>query len=143
MFNSESMYDELFFNMKTMGSCLSAFNAWLNVRGSKTLKLRMEKSSKTAMSIAKYLQKHPKISKVFYPGLETHPCHEIALKNAALTTVSGGSSILEFELKEQQNNKKFLAGLKTITWATKLGGIETTILIKENGALQMSCGIEG
>ena len=78
----------------------------------------MELASATALNTAIYLQNHLKISKVMYPGLETHPCHEIALKNAAVETFSGGSAILEFELKDQQNNTKFLEGLKMITWAT-------------------------
>ena len=75
MFNDPKLYDTLFFNIKSMGYFLSPFDAYLCLRGSKTLELRVNKATENAMIIAKWLEKHPKIEKVLYPGLKSHPHH--------------------------------------------------------------------
>ena len=83
MFNDSELYDKLFFNIKTMGAWMCPFDAYISMRGIKTLKLRVERAASNALSIAKFLENHPKIEKVFYPGLKTHPHYKIALKNRA------------------------------------------------------------
>lgn len=72
MFNNEKLYEPLFFNIKTMGTMIGPFDAWLALRGTKTLALRMERCSENALKIVNHLIKHPKIEKVLYPG---HPSH--------------------------------------------------------------------
>ena len=73
IFNDEKYYDKLYFNIKTIGSCISPFDAWIVLRGTKTLELRVMKHCENAMAVAKWLEKHPKIEKVLYPGLPSHP----------------------------------------------------------------------
>lgn len=133
MFNDSKLYDKLFFNMKTMGYFISPFDAWIALRGSKTLKLRAERASENALAVAKMLQKHPKVSKVIFPGLPTHPQHKIALKNRASTKYNGGSGMLGFYINgDIKKTNKFLSSLKIITLAESLGGVESLI---ENPAL--------
>ncbi len=66
--------------LRDLGACISPFNAWLLLRGLKTLPVRMDRHCENAMEIAQYLSYHPKIERVYYPGLRTHPGHEIAKK---------------------------------------------------------------
>lgn len=83
MFNDPDLYNTLYFNIKSMGTMIAPFDAWIVLRGSKTLQLRVERASDSALQIGKMLEKHPKIEKVLYPGLPSHPHHKIAKKNAA------------------------------------------------------------
>ena len=133
MFNDGKLYDKLFFNIKSMGYFISPFDAWIALKGSKTLKLRAEKASENAMAVAKMLLKHPKISKVIFPGLPNHPHHKIALKNRSSTKYNGGSGMMGFYIKgDMKKTNKFLSSLKIITLAESLGGVESLI---ENPAL--------
>ena len=116
-----------------MGYFISPFDAWIALKGSKTLKLRAEKASENAMAVSKMLLKHPKISKVIFPGLPNHPHHKIALKNRSSTKYNGGSGMLGFYIKgDMKKTNKFLSSLKIITLAESLGGVESLI---ENPAL--------
>ncbi len=100
-----------------LGACISPFNAWLVLRGSVTLPLRMKKHSENAMKVAKFLQSHEKVNIVRYPGLESHPQHELAKRQ--MTDFSG---MLNFNLKcELMENFDFLSRLKVITHAVSLG----------------------
>lgn len=81
MFNDTELYDKLYFNTKAIGTMIAPFDAFLALRGAKTLQVRVEKASANALEIAKMMEKHPKIEKVLYPGLKSHPQHAIALKN--------------------------------------------------------------
>jgi cystathionine beta-lyase/cystathionine gamma-synthase len=81
MFNNSKLYDQLYFNIKSMGYFISPFDAWIALKGSKTLKLRVERASENALAVAKMLEKHPKIQKVLFPGLPSHAHYKIALKN--------------------------------------------------------------
>jgi cystathionine beta-lyase/cystathionine gamma-synthase len=76
--NDEKLYDRLFFNIKTMGTAMGPFEAWIALRGAKTLKLRAEQASKNALAVAKFLEKHPKCTKVLFPGLPSHPQYKNA-----------------------------------------------------------------
>jgi len=71
--NSRAIYDKLFVITKLMGTGMSPFNAWLCLRGSKTLEVRMKQAASNAMAIAKVLEAHPKVEKVLYPGLKSYP----------------------------------------------------------------------
>lgn len=72
-FNSAELYDKIYNNMKNMGNVISPFDAYLALRGVKTMEIRVMKSCDNAMEIAKWLEKHNKIDKVLYPGLPSHP----------------------------------------------------------------------
>ena len=89
MFNDSQLYDDLHFKIKSIGTIMAPFDAWIALRGAKTVKLRVTKSADNALEVAKWLEKHPKIEKVLYPGLPSHPQHKIALKNRANTKLSG------------------------------------------------------
>jgi len=128
MFNSSEMYDKLFFNIKSMGTKIAPFDAYLALRGSKTLEIRAFKAAENALTIAKWMEKHPRIEKVLYPGLPSHPHHKIAKKNAANAKMSGGSGMVSFYVKgNAAKAHKFLSSLKVITLAESLGGVESLI----------------
>lgn len=77
-FNDDDLYTKLEFNMKTMGTTIAPFDAFIALRGIKTLDLRVKKASENALEIAKMLEKHPKIERVVYPGLPSHPQYAAA-----------------------------------------------------------------
>lgn len=125
-FNDSALYDRLFFNIKTMGTMIAPFDAWVALRGSKTLDVRMQRASENALAVCHWLLKHPKIEKVFYPGHPSHPHHKIALKNRAHKKLSGGSGMISFYVKgDLKKCNTFLSSLKVFTLAESLGGVES------------------
>ena len=105
------------------GGCQSPFNAWLLLRGLKTLPVRMERHSLNAMRVAQYLSFHPKISKVWYPGLRIHPQHELAKKQ-----MTGFGGMISFELKGGKiAGQKLCDSVKLMTLAVSLGDCDTLI----------------
>lgn len=108
---------------KIFGGTLDPIAAWLLLRGLKTLALRMERHNKNGMLVAKYLEKHPKVKKVYYPGLPSHPQHSIAKKQ-----MSGFGGVVSFEIKGGfEKTVKFVESLKLCTLAASLGGTETLV----------------
>jgi cystathionine beta-lyase/cystathionine gamma-synthase len=107
-----------------MGPSLGPFDAWLTVRGIKTFALRIERVCSNALALAKYLKEHAAIQNVYYPGLETHPQHDIVRK-----TMRGiGGGMVSFELKGGRDKvETFLKNLSLIRFAPTLGGVTTTI----------------
>jgi cystathionine beta-lyase/cystathionine gamma-synthase len=100
-----------------LGGALSPFNAWLINRGLTTLPLRIEKQSANAMKVAQFLEGHPKVTRVFYPGLESHPHHELAGRQMA-----GYGGMLTFQLKEGLGGAINMAEhVKLFQYATSLG----------------------
>jgi methionine-gamma-lyase len=112
-----------YFWLETQGQVLSPFNAWLILRGIRTLSLRMTRHSSNAMKIAEFLEQHPKVEAVVYPGLKSHPNHEIA-RNQMLDF--GG--MIGFELESGEVSNKFMELLKLIKVGVSLG--DTTSLIE-------------
>ncbi|WP_444337157.1 PLP-dependent transferase [Phascolarctobacterium succinatutens] len=104
------------------GTCLGALDAWLVICGIKTLPLRMEQHQKNAFTIAKWLQKQPRVQYVLYPGLENHPGYEI---NKAQTTGFGG--MISFAVDNAETALQILEGVKLIKFAESLGGTESLI----------------
>lgn len=102
------------------GAALSPFNSWLLLRGIQTLALRVERQCENAMKLAVYLEKHPKVKKVWYPGLSSHPQHEVA----KIQMPSFGA-MLTFEVGTEKKAVKVLTSLKLSTFAASLGGIRT------------------
>jgi len=115
--------DIRYYWMETQGSVLSPFNAWLILRGSRTLGMRMDRHCSSALKIAKFLEKHSKIAEVIYPGLESHPGHELAKKQ-----MKDFGGMIGFELKSVEVSNKFAELLKLIKIGVSLG--DTTSLIE-------------
>ncbi|MGQ9851888.1 MAG: trans-sulfuration enzyme family protein [Candidatus Oleimicrobiaceae bacterium] len=109
--------------LRDLGGCLSPFNAWLFVRGLKTLPVRMERHQFNAMRIAQYLSFHPKVAKVWYPGLRIHPQHELARRQ-----MTGFGGMVSFELKGgRAAGEKLMDSVKLMTLAVSLGDCDTLI----------------
>jgi len=106
------------FLLNAMGTCASPFDCWLVLRGIQTLPLRMKKHEENAMAVASYLQKHKAVSQVFYPGIKSHPGHEIAKRQ-----MKGFGGVVSFELKGgTESVNHFLRRLKVFSLAESLGG---------------------
>lgn len=105
------------------GACISPFNAWLLIRGLKTLALRMERHSSNAMEIARFLESQAKIAKVMYPGLPSHPQHKVAKKQMR---EFGGMIALELKGGEEAG-KSLMNSVKVCVLTISLGDIETLI----------------
>jgi len=104
---------------KILGGVMDPLTAFLAVRGISTLKLRIQQQNENAMQIARFLTSHEKITIVNFPGLPSHPDHEVAKRQ-----MSGFGGMLSFEVKADfEGTKKFMDSLKTIKLATSLGGI--------------------
>ncbi|GHV04760.1 cystathionine gamma-synthase [Clostridia bacterium] len=114
--------ERLRFVFKTTGACLSPFDSFLITRGIKTLALRMERSQSNALEIAKVLERHLKVKKIYYVGLETHPSYELSRRQAA-----GFGAMISFETDSEQTAKNVLTRLKLVLFAESLGGTETLI----------------
>ncbi|MAB37904.1 MAG: cystathionine beta-lyase [Aequorivita sp.] len=108
---------------KNLGGSLSDYTVWLLERSMKTMVLRVKAQNKNAKKMAKWLDKHPLVEKVYYPGLKSHPDHELAKKQ-----MSGYTGMLSFEIKESLNVDDFLKALQIIKPSMSLAGVESTIL---------------
>jgi len=109
--------------MSEFGGVLSPFNAWLLLRGLKTLGLRMRQHEANAMAVARYLEKHPKVSQVFYPGLEGFPGHKVASAQ-----MSGFGAIISFEVRGGlEAAKRVVNNMNMFQLAVSLGDCETLV----------------
>jgi cystathionine gamma-lyase/cystathionine beta-lyase/cystathionine gamma-lyase/homocysteine desulfhydrase len=104
------------------GAILSPFDSWLVLRGTKTLPLRMEKHNANGMALAEFLCRHPAVRRVFYPGLPTHPQHELAKRQ-----MRGFSGMLAFDLGSLEAARRLLNGVRLHALAESLGGVESLI----------------
>jgi len=104
-----------------LGGALSPFNAWLLLRGIQTLHVRLECQCRNAMLLAQHLEKHPKVQRVWYPGLPSHPQHAIAEK-----LLPKFGAMLTFEIGDEQAAVRVLDALKLCTFGASLGGVRTT-----------------
>ena len=120
---SESHIDRIYQLGKNMGANLSDYTVWLLERSLKTMGLRVKAQSENAMALATFLEGHPRISRVYYPGLASHPDHEIA---ASQMKAFGG--MLSFELQDGLDVAAFLNSLELIRPSMSLAGVESTIL---------------
>lgn len=123
MFNSDELREKLFYLQNAIGPSQSPFDSWLVLRGIKTLAVRMKAHEQNAMKIAKYLESHPKVDKVIYPGLESHPQYEIAKKQ-----MKGSGGMITFFLKGGiTESRRFLETVKLFSLAESLGGVESLV----------------
>src|SRR2546425_6490089 len=118
----DDLYEKLKFAQNALGAIPSPFDCWLVLRGVKTLAVRMEKHCDNAEAIAKVLSTHPKVAKVLYPGLPSHPGFSIAKRQMRRP---GG--MLSFLLKDPPRPVEFPKRLEVLTLAESLGGVETLI----------------
>jgi methionine-gamma-lyase len=109
--------------LKDLGGIPSPFDTWLLARGIKTLGIRMEKHCENAIQVARYLEGNSKIAKVYYPGLQSHPQHEIAKKQ-----MKGFGGIISFELKGGlMAGQTLMNNVKMISLAVSLGSVDSLI----------------
>ena len=114
--------DWFYFVQKSAGAVMSPFDAFLVLRGIKTLAVRMERHERNARAIAAFLADHPKVQKVLYPGLPTHPGHAIQQKQAR-----GFGAMISFDVGDYDAAKRLLDRLEVMSLAESLGGVETLI----------------
>lgn len=123
---TKEQYNNLWFSRQALGTTLDAYSASLLERGLKTFDLRAEKMATNAMTMAKYLAGHPKVPRLYYPGLKTDPGHKIAFKQMH----KGFGGVLAFDVGSRQKDaKKFISSLKHIYHAVSLGATESLICI--------------
>jgi cystathionine beta-lyase/cystathionine gamma-synthase len=142
--------------MKVLGGCIDPFGAFLLLRGLKTLAIRVERHNQNALKVAEFLSGHPKVNRVFYPGLSTHTQHTLAKSQ-----MKGFGGMVCFEVKGRlQSATKVMDSLKLFVNATSLGGVESLASIPvltshfgfedeeleradvTPGMIRLSCGIE-
>jgi cystathionine gamma-lyase len=121
--NSQSLHDRIKFNLISMGACMSPFNAYLFLRSLKTLNVRMMQHCKNARVIAEYLETHPKIDKVYYPGLKSHPDHELA----KMQMRDFGGMVTVYLKGGLTQTTQFLGNLKVFYLGESYGGTESLI----------------
>lgn len=123
--NDKEYMDRLRFQfMCLFGSVISPFDAWLLIRGLKTFSTRMAKHNKNAQRVAEFLEAHPKIEKVHYPGLKTNPSYEVAKKQMK----NGFGGILSFELKgDYEDAVRFVEQVRLAKLAVSLGDCDTLV----------------
>lgn len=120
--NNPKLVKKIYFIQNGLGGILGPQDSWLVMRGVKTLKARMDFAQKSALYIAEELSKSPYIRSVYYPGLPSHPGHEL-LKSQA----EGFGAVLSFETKTPEIAKKLMANVKLPAVAVSLGSVETIL----------------
>ena len=121
--SSQEYIDRVWNVSKNLGGSLSDMTVWMLERSMKTLGLRVKAQTKNAMKMAKWLNKHPKIAKVYYPGLKSHPEYKLAKSQ-----MNGFGAMLSFELKEGLDAYQFQKSLKLIKSSMSLAGVESTVI---------------
>lgn len=121
--NDEALADELAYHQNAMGAIAGPFDAWLVLRGVKTLAVRMDRHSANAARIAEMLTTHPRVSKVLYPGLPEHPGHEVAAKQ-----MTGFGGMVSFQIADGEAAAVEVCNrAKLFTLGESLGGVESLI----------------
>lgn len=122
--NSEKLYNDLFYIYNACGATPGPMDSFLALRGIKTLHVRMERHNANGIAVANYLKNHPAIDKIYWPGFETHPNHEIAKKQ-----MRGFGGMISFTLKGDSKEQAFkvASSFKVFSLAESLGGVESLI----------------
>jgi cystathionine beta-lyase/cystathionine gamma-synthase len=147
--------ERLRFLQNAVGAIPSPFDCWLCLRSVKTLALRMQQHERNALAVAQLLAQHPRVVRVHYPGLATHPQHELARRQ-----MRNFGGVLSVEFPSEQHARAFLQALRLFTLAESLGGVESLAchpatmthasvprerrlrLGITDGLVRLSCGIE-
>ncbi len=120
--NDEKNAEWIKFVQNSVGAILSPFDSFLVLRGTKTLAVRMERHNENGQAVANFLAEHPSVEKVYYPGLVSHPQHELAKRQQ-----DGFGGMVSFETGSLENAKKVLERVRICTLAESLGGVESLI----------------
>jgi cystathionine beta-lyase/cystathionine gamma-synthase len=120
--NDEKDAEWLKFVQNSVGAILSPFDSWLTLRGTKTLALRMEQHDRTGRAVAAFLEEHPKVLKLYYPGSLSHRQHELAKRQQR-----GFGGMVSFDVGSLENARIVLEGCKLLTLAESLGAVESLI----------------
>ncbi len=122
--NDNEWYSKIKFFQNAIGAVPGAFDSWLMLRGIKTLSIRMKKHEENAMQLAAFLVNHPRVQKVFYPGLPSDPFHDLAKRQ-----MTGFGGMISFRLADGNRDtaNKFFKKLKLISLAESLGGVESLV----------------
>ncbi len=120
--NDEKIHNRLRYIQNAAGAVPSPFDCWLVLRSTKTLAVRMERHNKNAIELADFLSRSNFIKKVFYPGLSSHPQHQLAKKQ-----MRGFGGMVSVELHDMETTKKLLKNVKVFTLGESLGGVESLI----------------
>ncbi len=119
----QESYEKIKFYQNAAGAIPGPWDCWLTIRGVKTLAIRMKEHEKNALAIARWLEKHPKISKVYYPGLPSHPQYKLAKKQ-----MDGFGAMISIEIKGGYKQiLKFSSRLKIMLLGESLGGVESLV----------------
>lgn len=127
---SKALIDDVFGPvMRSAGMTLAPFNAWVVLKGLETLSIRMKAQSEQTMALAQWLEAQPQVARVFYPGLKSHPQHELAMAQQS----GMGGAVLSFEVKAQsadqgrENAFKVMNAMRTVSLCTNLGDVKTLV----------------
>jgi len=118
--NDDALYEQAKFMQFAVGAVSGPLDAWLTTRGIKTLALRMQRHSENAQAVAEFLAGHPKIVRVYYPGLPSHPGHELAASQ-----MSGFGGIVSAALTDAASARRFAESTRLFQLAESLGGVES------------------
>ena len=119
----DALIEQIYLYVRTAGPTLSAFNAWVLLSGLETLFVRVEKQAANALALAQWLETHPMISRVYYPGLASHPQHELAMRQQ-----SAGGAIVSFEVKGGRDAAwRVVDNVSLISRTGNLGDVKSTI----------------
>ncbi|WP_188207752.1 bifunctional cystathionine gamma-lyase/homocysteine desulfhydrase [Alkalibacillus aidingensis] len=122
--NDEQLGEDLHYVQNSSGAILGPHDSWLLMRGIKTLGIRMEEHEQNTKEVIQFLQNHPTVKKVFYPGLEDHPGHEIAKKQS-----SGFGAMVSFDVGSAEKAEEVLKKVRYFTLAESLGAVESLISV--------------
>ncbi|HEX6747071.1 MAG TPA: cystathionine gamma-synthase [Longimicrobium sp.] len=152
---SDEIHEQLRFLQNAAGAIPGPWDCWLALRGTKTLHVRMAAHNANGLRIAQWLEAHPKIERVYYPGLPSHPQHELAARQ-----MQGFTGMITVETGSLENAKKLVDGVRIFALAESLGGVESLIghpammthasvpvdrrqaMGLSDGIVRLSCGIE-
>jgi cystathionine gamma-lyase len=121
--NDSDFHEKMKYQQRAIGAIASPFDSWLTLAGLKTLSLRMARHSENGMLVARFLEAHPKVAQVTYPGLESHPMHEVAKRQ-----MSAFSGMISFELVGGvDEGRRLMNSVELCALAESLGAVETMI----------------
>jgi cystathionine gamma-synthase len=118
--NEDALYEKAKFLQFAVGAVSGPMDAWLTTRGVKTLAIRMQRHSENAQAVAEFLERHPKVARVHYPGLASHPGHELAARQ-----MRSFGGIVSAELEDAASARRFAESTRLFQLAESLGGVES------------------
>jgi cystathionine gamma-lyase len=121
--SNEEVYQSIKFYQNAAGGVPGPFDCWLTLRGIKTLAVRMRQHEKNALEVARFLREHPRVEKVYYPGLPAHPDHELAKRQ-----MSGFGGMVSVQIKGSYSDvTQMVRRFRVLALAESLGGIESLV----------------